>query len=121
MKKDNSIFKDVLMVLLTVVGFYLILNGATWFNNKFDFSQIFQLVDIAAVAVKVATASALAWVVKRVVFAKTLGKDFGKTFDSGWAQMSTVERARWTIVTFLVIFATILYISNGAPTPAPLQ
>jgi len=109
------------MVMGAIVGFYLILNGATWINTKFDFSQIFQLVDIAAVTLKVAVASALAWVIKRVVFANTLGKDFGRTFDAGWNQMSTVEKARWTIVTFLVFFSIILYVSNGAPTPAPIQ
>ena len=117
MEKDNSVKKDLLLVVGSLATFYLILWIATWVNAKFGFDQIFNLVDVASLSFKVATASALSWVVKRFVFTQTLGKDFGRTFNIGWANMTDVEKARWTIVTFLVIFAVILQASVGAPIP----
>lgn len=108
---DNSIKKDILVALISIVAFYAILVGANVADAKLGLVQVFSLVDIASVAMKVATASALAWVLKRVVFTKTLGKDFGEKFDKGWSSMTDVEKARWTIGAFLALFAVIAMVS----------
>ena len=104
---DNSVKKDICIAATAILLFYIILVGANVIDNKFGLSQVFNLVDIAAAAMKVATASALAWLVKKLVFAKTLGRDFGAKFDSGWYAMNDTEKARWIIGTFLVLFGVI--------------
>lgn len=106
---DNSVKKDIWLVIGSIIGFYAVLLGASWVDLKLDLAQAYTLADIACVSLKVATASALAWILKRLVFTNTLGKDFGKSFNEGWADMSLVEKARWTIGTFLVVFTTIMW------------
>ena len=113
MKKENSVKKDVFLALGSVVGFYLVLLLARFVDTQFGIPDAYNLVDIASLVLKVATASAIAWVLKRLVFAKTLGKDFGNTFDQGWAEMSKVEKTRWIVGTFLVIFYAVISASNG--------
>lgn len=110
--KDNSVKKDVWVLLGSVVGFYLILIGAGWADAKLGLTQAYTLVDIASLAVQVATASALAWIVKRLALAQTLGKDFGKVFDVGWSKFDDKEKARWIIGAFLVIFTSVLFASK---------
>ena len=109
---DNSVKKDIGVAAIAVVAFYLILLVANWVDARFGLSEVYNLVDIASVTLKVATASAIAWILKRVVFAKTLGKDFGDTFNKGWDAMTTQEKARWTIGTFLVIFVSVILASK---------
>lgn len=113
MKKDNGIKKDIGLVLGSIIAFYLALIGAGWMDNKLGFQEAYTLVDVASLGLKVAVASALAWIVKRLVFTNTLGKDFGDIFDSGWNEMSKVEKSRWIIGTFLVIFGSIIYASSS--------
>lgn len=108
MKIDNSVKKDIKLAGISVVGFYLILALAGWVDAKFQLTEAYTLVDIASLVLKVFTASALAWIVKRVVFTQTLGKDFGSTFDVGWEEMSQKEKARWIIGTFLTIFIGVI-------------
>lgn len=109
---DNSVKKDVGIAAICVVVFYVLLVVANWVDTKFSLPEIYSLVDIASVTLKVATASAIAWVLKRVVFTKTLGKDFGDTFNKGWEVMDKKEKARWIIGTFLVIFVSVILVSK---------
>lgn len=108
MSKDNSVKKDVGVAVGSIVAFYLLLLGAGWVDKNFGLTEAYTLVDIASLTLKVATASALAWVLKRIVFSKTLGKDFGETFNQGWETMDKKEKARWIIGAFLVIFSSII-------------
>jgi hypothetical protein len=106
---ETSIKKDWLIAISIIVGFFVILKGAGWVDDKFEFAAIFNIVDFYAVAAKVAIASALAWSVKRFVFSHTLGKDFGDTFDSGWGSMTSIEKTRWILGVFVAIFTTIMF------------
>jgi hypothetical protein len=110
--KDNSVKKDVLMAVGSVVVFYLILLFAGWADKTFDLVEAYTLVDIASLVLKVATASAIGWVLMRIVFTQTLGRDFGITFNSGWNAMNKTEKARWIIGTFLVIFVSVIIASK---------
>lgn len=111
MNKQNSVKKDIWLVLGSVVGFYLLLILANYAYDSFGVKQAFAVVDLSVLALKVTTASALVWILNRVVFSNTLGKDFGKTFNDGWDSMSNVEKSRWILGTFVVLFASILAVS----------
>jgi hypothetical protein len=100
--------KDWLYVGGAAAGFFALLKGAGWIDQNFDFSAIFNVVDFSIVVAKVAFASALAWTVKKFIFKNTLGKDFGDTFDTGWNSMTSIEKARWILVIFSVMFTTIM-------------
>jgi hypothetical protein len=104
MNKDNSIKKDVLVALGSVFGFYLILKLATVLDAWFNLPEVFTLVDVASTGLQIATASAFAWILKRLIFSHTLGKDFGKVFDEGWSQFSVKEKTQWIIISFLSLF-----------------
>ena len=110
--KDNSVKKDMLVAGGSIVGFYLLLIVAGWLDSMFGLTAAYTLVDVASVSLKVATASALAWILKRLVFTNTLGKDFGGVFNEGWAQFSIKEKAQWIIITFLVIFFAVMQASG---------
>ena len=113
MNKDNSVKKDLIIAGFSVVAFYIVLIFAGWADRAFGLTEAYTLVDIASLGLKVATASALAWVLKRLVFSQTLGKDFGNTFNIGWGLMSGTEKARWIIGTFLVIFVSVMLAAGG--------
>lgn len=108
MSKDNSVKKDIWVALGSVIAFYVMLVVAGWADAKFGLAQAYTLVDIASLVVKVATASAIAWVLKRVIFTNTIGKDFGGVMNEGWAQLSLKEKTRWIIGAFLVIFFAVM-------------
>jgi hypothetical protein len=105
----TSVKKDWLIAGGAAAGFFALLKGAGWIDDKFDFAAIFNAVDFYTVALKVAMASALAWSVKKFVFTNTLGKDFGVTFDTGWDAMSPIEKTRWILVLFSALFITIMH------------
>lgn len=111
-EKGNSVKKDILLVVGSVFFFYLMLVIAGWIDGKFGLAQAYTLVDVASLALKVSTASALAWVVKRVVFTHTLGRDFGTVFNQGWNSLDIKEKSRWIIGTFLVIFFAVMQASG---------
>lgn len=111
--KNNSVKKDLWIVGGSVIGFYVLLLLAGWLDGVFGLTQAYTLVDVAALGLKVATASALAWVLKRLVFANTLGKDFGGVFNEGWAQFTIKEKTQWILITFLVIFFSVMQASGG--------
>ena len=104
----SSVKRDWLIAGGSIAGFFALLKGAGWLNEHYDISAIFNLVDFSMILAKVAIASALAWSVKKFVFSNTLGKDFGKTFDDGWANMTSIEKTRWILGIFVALFATIL-------------
>ena len=106
---QNSVKRDWLIAGGSAAGFFALLKAAGWVDQNFDISQIYNLVDFYVIAAKVAIASALVWTLKKFVFANTLGKDFGDTFNSGWAGMTPVEKTRWMLVFFLAIFGTIMF------------
>lgn len=108
MNKDNSVKKDIWVAIGAIVVFYVMLLAAGWVDAKFGLAQAYTLVDIASLGVKVATASAIAWILKRVIFSNSIGKDFGGVFNEGWAQMTLKEKTRWIIGTFLVLFFAIM-------------
>lgn len=108
-QKTPSIKRDWMIAGGGALGFFGILKAAGWIDDKFDFSAIFNLVDFYVVAAKVAIASALAWTVQKFVFSNTLGKDFGETFDIGWTDMSNIEKTRWILSAFIVIFLAIIF------------
>lgn len=103
-KKDNSIKKDVLVAGGGIVGFYIILVIATWLDSLFNIPAVFTLVDVASTGLQIVTASAFAWILKRIIFTNTLGKDFGGVFNEGWAQFTIKEKAQWIIISFLALF-----------------
>ena len=110
--KQNGILKDLGVAGGGVIFFYLILILAKWVDGKFGLAEAYTLVDIASVSLHVAIASALTWVIKRVVFPKTLGAFFGTMFNIGWGEFTVQEKTRWSLATFLVIFATIMFASK---------
>ena len=117
MKNDNSIKKDLMVTGISIVLFYVALFLATLLDNALGLNAAFNLVDIANVITKTAVASTLVWLLFRVVFNKTLGKDFGDTFDKGWGEMGNVEKTRWIIGSFIFLLYAILSVSN---VPSPL-
>lgn len=106
---DTGVAKDIFLAILGIVGFYVMLVLASWADAKFSLTEAYNLVDIASLSLKVFTGSALAWILKRIVFSHTLGKDFGKTFNEGWDSMTSQEKAKWIIISFLVIFGSIMF------------
>jgi len=104
----NSVKKDISLVFAFIVGFYLTLVGAGWVDGKLGLTQAYTLVDIASLSLKVFTASALVWILKRLAFKNTLGADFGATMNAGWNQMSTIEKTRWVIGVFVALFTAII-------------
>lgn len=106
--KDNSIKKDLGLAAGGVALFYIVLVVANYLDMKFGLTQAFTLVDIASLLLKVSTASAIAWVIKRVVFKNTLGKDFGGVFNEGWEQFTIKEKTKWILGVFVVLFVAIL-------------
>ena len=106
---STGISKDWLIAAGGAAGFFGLLKLAGWIDSNFDISQVYNLVDFYIIAAKVAIASALVWTLKKFVFSNTLGKDFGDTFNNGWAGMSNVEKTRWMIGFFLAVFATIMF------------
>ena len=106
---DNSVKKDIKWAVGSIVGFYLLLFIASLVDSWLGVGAAFNLVGVAAMGLKVATASAFAWILKRVVFTHTLGKDFGGVFNEGWAQFSIKEKAQWIIITFLALFFAIMH------------
>jgi len=110
MENDNSVKRDLAFAGLGVVAFYAILILATVLDGWLGLSAVYNLVTIALAFLKVATASAITWVLLRVGFKNTIGKDFGKSFDIGWSSMSSVEKARWTIGAFVVLFFAIMLV-----------
>lgn len=104
MNKDNSIKKDVWVAGGSILGFYLILKLATLLDTWFNLPEVFTLVDVASTGLQIATASAFAWILKRIIFSKTLGKDFGGVFNEGWAQFTIKEKTQWIIISFLALF-----------------
>ena len=105
---NTGVKRDWLIAGGSAAAFFALLKGAGWVDQNFDFSAIFNVVDFSVVATKVAFASALAWTVKKFIFKNTLGKDYGDTFDNGWNTMTDVEKTRWILVSFFVIFATVM-------------
>lgn len=105
--KDVNILKDLGYVALSFVLFFLFLYGVQWLDVYGGFAQAYHIMDAVAVAVKVATVSCLTWCVQKFVFPNTLGKDFGDTFNAGWNKLTQVEKSRWILITFLVLFAGI--------------
>jgi hypothetical protein len=108
-KKQNGVTKDWFIVFLTAMGFFGVLELANWLDEKYDISSIFNLVAFYTATVKVALASALAWTVQKVVFKNTLGRDFGKAFNDAWDKISTVNKVKWILITFLVIFVSVMF------------
>jgi hypothetical protein len=106
---DNvGVKRDWVIAGGSAAAFFALLKGAGWVDQNFDFSSIFNLVDFSVVAAKVTFASALVWTIMKFVFRNTLGKDFGETFDTGWNTMTGVEKTRWILCIFAVMFATVL-------------
>lgn len=103
-KKDNvSVKSDVWYVAGAVGIFYVMLA----IINSLNLSEAFYIMDTVSLLVKVSTVSLFVWLVKRFAFPNTLGKNFGDLFNSGWNNLGPAEKTRWTIVTFLVLFAAI--------------
>jgi hypothetical protein len=109
----SGIKKDWFYALGGIGGFFAILKSSGWIDESFDFSAIYNVVDYASIASKVAFTSALVWTLKKFVFSSTLGKDFGETFNIGWADMKPIEKTRWMIGVFLALFASILVAWGG--------
>lgn len=107
--KENGISKDWAIAAVTAIGFFAVLQFASWVDSKYNFAEIFNLVGFYTVVAKVAIASALAWTVKKIIFAKTLGKDFGKTFNDAWDAMYSKDKVKWILITFLALFVTIMF------------
>lgn len=107
--KSNTVKRDWLIAGGGAAGFFAVLKLAGWVDAEFDISQIYNLVDFYVIAAKVAIASALVWTLKKFVFSNTLGKDFGEKFNIGWSEMTVVEKTRWMLGFFLVVFATIMF------------
>jgi len=106
---NTGVKRDWLIAGGSAAGFFALLKGAGWVDDKFDFAAIFNVIDITLIAAKVAFASALAWTVKKFIFRNTLGKDFGETFDTGWDKISSDEKVRWILIMFIVIFSTVMF------------
>lgn len=102
--KDNSVKKDLAWAGGSILGFYLILKLATWLDSVLNLPEVFTLVDVASTGLQIITASAFAWILKRIIFTNTLGKDFGGVFNEGWAQFTIKEKAQWIIISFLALF-----------------
>jgi len=113
MSKNTGVKKDWIYALGGIGGFFAILKSSGWIDENFDFSAIYNVVDYASVAAKVAFASAVVWTLKKFVFPSTLGKDFGETFDLGWNNMNPVEKTRWMIGVFVSLFIAILVTWNS--------
>lgn len=105
---DNSVKKDILLAGGSIVAFYVVLVLAQFADTFLGLTEAYTLVDVASVGLKVATASAFAWLIKRLVFSNTLGKDFGTTFNEGWATLPKKEKTRWILGAFLVLFTAIV-------------
>lgn len=108
MNTDNSIKRDLIFASIGVFLFYLILILANTIDGVFGLSAAYNLVDIASTFLKVVVSSALTWGIFRIAFKNTIGKDFGSVFDNGWGLMKPVEKARWIIGGFIVIFMAII-------------
>jgi len=110
--KQNGVVKDLAVAGGSVVFFYLVLLLAKWVDGAFGLAEAYTLVDIASLSLHVAVASALVWVVKRVVFPKTIGIFFGSMMNIGWDEFSVKEKTRWTLSFFLVLFSIIILASK---------
>lgn len=106
---STNIKRDWLIAGGSIAGFFGLLKSVGWLDENYDISEMFNLIDFYMVTAKVAVASALAWTVKKLIFKNTLGKDFGTTFDIGWGEMSNVEKSRWIIAIFAIIFSTVMF------------
>jgi len=111
MNKDNSVKRDIGFAALGVAIFYAILVAANSVDGWLGLSAAYNLVSVASVFLKVVVASAFTWILMRIGFKNTLGKDFGNNFDKGWSSMTPEENARWMIGTFIVVFFAIILAS----------
>jgi hypothetical protein len=108
-KKDNNIKGDWGIAALFGVGFFVVLLLSNIIDQKFNISAIFNLVDFYIMVAKAFFASAIAWTIKKVIFKNTLGLDFGKVFNDGWNKFTPVEKTKWILITFLVIFVSVMF------------
>lgn len=108
MKKDNSVKKDIGIAIAAVIAVYGILVGANYVDTHFGLPQVYTLVDVASLFLKVTTASAITFILKRLAFPNTLGKDFGDKFTEGWEQLTPKQKTLTTLAVFVPIFVGIL-------------
>lgn len=85
---------------------------ANLLDNLLGIDAAYNLVSVASVFLKATVASALSWVVLRLGFKNTLGKDFGDILDIGWNGMKNTEKARWMIGVFVALFLAIVIASQ---------
>lgn len=114
---DNSIKSDLLVATLGVVGFFVVLVVANLLDKLFGLTEAFTLVDIASMVAKVFVASALSFLLLRIAFRHTLGRDLGATFDDGWKQLQPKNKTLTIIVVVLVFFASIMLSSASGRIP----
>tara|TARA_Y100000593_G_scaffold15933_4_gene31300 strand:- start:130 stop:1146 length:1017 start_codon:yes stop_codon:yes gene_type:complete len=107
-KSDNSIRRDIVFAIIGIAIFYAVLGVANWLDGAFGLIEAFTFVDIASTVTKTLVASALAFALLKIGFRHTLGKDIGKTFDEGWDETPSPNKARLIIIAVLVFFASIM-------------
>ena len=112
MEKNNSVKRDLGFAAIGIAAFYLILMVANVLDSWLGIDAAYNLVSVASVFLKVTVASALSWVVLRLSFKNTLGKDFGDILDRGWNGMKNTEKTRWMIGVFVALFLAIIVASQ---------
>lgn len=106
-KTNNSVTRDIWIAIGTIIIFLALIPAASYVTRTWGYARVFDLVDIAAVVSRVAVSSALVFLLFRWGFKKTLGRDFGDDFDSGWGAFEPKEKARWIIGAFVALFFAI--------------
>lgn len=151
MSKCNSVRRDITVACIAIAGFYValfIINLVNGFNDNNQlkseaeatgvelvegstnivseasyktFSASYGLVELFNLLMTVAIAGLIGWLVLRWAFKNTLGRDFGKVFDVGWHRMPPVDKTKWIIITWLIIFFSIVHGRASCPTDLPVS
>ncbi len=111
MDKENGVKRDIGFAALGVVVFYVILVLANVVDTWLGLDAAYNLVSVASAFLKVVVSSAFTWVLMRIAFKNTLGSDFGTTLDTGWKNMTPIEKTRWMVGTFVAVFLAIILAS----------
>lgn len=115
---DNSIKRDIVIALIWVGVYYGVLTLTTFLDKWFGLTEAFTIVAMTKLVMKAVTASAISFLLTRIAFRHTIGKDIGKTFDDGWDKIAPQNKTKIIIAVVLVFFASIMLSPAAALMPA---
>jgi hypothetical protein len=72
------------------------------------FGAVYGLIDLFNIIALVAVASLVAFHLMKFAFPNSLSQ-IGREFDNGWGQMLAVEKTRWKIAAWLIVFFAIVH------------